>query len=158
MSLNFCYSQDYQNFKDINTQVWEPFTKAFETYDYSLFASIHGEGLIRISGDGKSIRSFYEYIEGYEKRWQENKGSQTISFRFLERIVNNNYASERGIYKLTINNNTSEEKSYYGKFHVLLKQENNRWKLILDYDSSERNTINEISFNSAFAMDDYEKY
>ena len=158
MVQQFCNAQDYKDLNDINTQVWESFTKAFETYDYSLFASIHSQDLVRVSGDGKSIKLFSEYIEGYKNRWVNKKGNQIISFRFLERIVTDNYASERGIYKLTVNLNTYEEKSYYGQFHVLLKHENKRWKLIMDYDSSEMNTINEASYKSAFAIDAFEKY
>jgi len=156
--INLGFSQEYKNLKDINTQVWETFTKAFDTYDYSLFASIHSQDLVRVSGDGKSIKSFSEYIEGYKFRWKNNKRPQTISFRFIERIINDNFSSERGIYKLTVNVNTAEEKSYYGKFHVLLKQEDGVWKLIMDYDSSEMNTINEESYKSAYAIDDFEKY
>ena len=57
-----------------------------------------------------------------------------------------------------MNVNTAEEKSYYGKFHVLLKQENDIWKLIMDYDSSEMYTINEASYKAAFKIDDFENY
>jgi len=158
MSLNFCYSQEHKTLKEINSQVWKTFTKAFETYDYTLFSSIHSPNLIRINGDGKSIKLFPEYIEGYKNRWSNKNENQTISFRFLERIANKDYASERGIYKLTVNLNTVNERSYYGKFHVLLKREDELWKLIMDYDSSELNTINEASYNAAFAIDDYKKY
>ena len=83
ISINFCFSQDFQNLKNINTQIWAPFTKAYETYDYSLFASIHILNLLRVSGEGNSIKLFSEYIEGYNYRWKNNKRTQTISFRFL---------------------------------------------------------------------------
>ncbi|MFD2823876.1 nuclear transport factor 2 family protein [Lacinutrix iliipiscaria] len=158
MSLNFSFSQEYKHLKEINTQVWDTFTKAFETFDYTLFSSIHSPNLIRISGDGQTIKLFSEYIEGYNNRWSNKNGKQTISFRFFERIANDEYASERGIYKLIVNHGTVDEKSYYGKFHVLIKREDNLWKLIMDYDSSEFNTINEASYNNAYAIDDFEKY
>jgi ketosteroid isomerase-like protein len=158
ISVNLCFSQEKSHLKDINTHVWIPFTKSYETYDYSLFSSIHSQELVRISADGKSIKAFPEYIESYKNRWKNSEKKQTISFRFIERIVNNAFASERGIYKLTVNLNTSEEKSYYGKFHVLLKRVNGKWKIIMDYDSSERNTINEASYNLAFEIDAFEKF
>jgi len=84
--------------------------------------------------------------------------NQTISFKFLERICNDSIASERGIYKLIRNPNTDIEKSYFGKFHVILKKESSIWKIIIDYDSSENNTINKTSYNNAYAIDDYDKF
>ncbi|WP_223033261.1 nuclear transport factor 2 family protein [Hanstruepera marina] len=152
------FSQEKSHLTDINKQIWEPFTSAFETFDYNLFASLHREDLIRVSGNGKHIQNKKDYIKGYESRWSNSNRSQTISFRFLERIANNESASERGIYKLTLNPNTEQEQSFYGKFHVLLKKENEIWKILVDYDSSENNTINEESYNNAFAINDYSKY
>ena len=148
----FVFSQDNKTIETINKQVWEPFTKAFETNDYKLFASIHHNDLVRISGDGNSIKGLDSYIEGYKHRWEGNTRKQTISFRFLERIYNTNKASERGIYKLTINPMTKEAVSYYGKFHVILIKENNMWKISVDYDSSENKTINESSYIKAYDM------
>ena len=46
----------------------------------------------------------------------------------------------------------------YGKFHVFMRKMDNIWKIIVDYDSNEHDTINEQSFLSAFAIDDFEKY
>ncbi|MCF7561676.1 nuclear transport factor 2 family protein [Sabulilitoribacter multivorans] len=163
ISLFLCFgnivtSQETNHLKAINTDVWSPFTKAFETFDYILFASIHSEDLVRVSGDSKNVKGKTTYIEGYKKRWVNKNSNQTISFRFLERIANDISASERGIYKLTVNPNTANEQSYYGKFHVILRKENGTWKLLVDYDSSESNTINETSYNEAFAIDDFDKY
>jgi hypothetical protein len=101
---------------------------------------------LRINADGKRLLTKEDYIQGYEKRWANDKQNQTISFRFIERIVNDEYGSERGIYKLTMNPNTEQEQHYYGKFHVLLRKEKSIWKLLADYDSSEGNTINENSY------------
>lgn len=152
------FSQNTQILKDINSQVWHNFTKSFETLDYNLFSDLHSDDLIRVGGDNTSLKSKRSYIEEYKKRWKASTTNQTISFRFLERICNNEKASERGIYKLTRNTNSPDQKSYYGKFHVILKKEDNRWKILVDYDSSENNTINETSYNQAFSLDDFARY
>ncbi|TJY36070.1 nuclear transport factor 2 family protein [Pontimicrobium aquaticum] len=159
----FCISyqlqaQDYKCLKAINNQIWSNFTKAFETFDHDLFASLHSKDLVRVSGNSKLLRNKEDYINGYASRWATNKTLQTISFRFVERICNDNKASERGIYKLTINKDLPNEQSYYGKFHVIMIKENNQWKLLVDYDSSEGNTINQKTYNNAFAIDDLKKY
>ncbi|TXG39393.1 YybH family protein [Seonamhaeicola maritimus] len=144
-----------EDLKDINTQIWANFTKAFENLDYQLFSDLHSANLVRVGGDSKSVKGKTAYIKGYENRWKEKKLKQTISFRFLERIAKNGKASERGIYKLTIDPNTEKEKSYYGKFHVIHRKENGVWKILVDYDSSENNSINETSFLKAFAINDF---
>lgn len=151
-------AQENKCLKTINDQIWSNFTKAFETFDYELFSSLHSENLVRVSGNSKLLRNKKDYISGYENRWTNNKTPQTISFRFIERICNEQQASERGIYKLTVNTGLSNEQSYYGKFHVIMIKENNQWKFLVDYDSNEGNTINEKSYKNAFAIDDFKKF
>lgn len=150
--------QHKQRLLNINKDVWQPFTKAFETYDNMLFKSIHCEDLIRISGNSKHIKDIDDYMLSYNSWDTTTDRKQTISFRFIERITSDNKASERGIYRLTVNVGTDEEQSYYGKFHVLLRKENDTWKIAMDYDSNEGNTINEESYLEAFAFDDMDKY
>ncbi|MDU8887298.1 nuclear transport factor 2 family protein [Yeosuana sp. MJ-SS3] len=157
----YCFvirAQDNTNLKEINKQIWNNFTKAFETLDFELFGSLHSEDFIRIGGDSKNIRDKENYLSGYKQRWQNKSLNKTISFRFLERICNDSIASERGIYKLTRNPNSDIEKSYFGKFHVILKMESSSWKIMVDYDSSENNTINETSYNDAYVMYDFNKF
>lgn len=155
---NSVVSQNINHLKAINTDVWENFTKSFENSDYRLFSNLHSENLVRVGGDYKSIRGKTEYIEGYKKRWENKSINQTILFRFIERICDNEKASERGIYKLIINPNTENEQSYYGKFHVILNKENSVWKILVDYDSSENNSISEDSYLKAFDIKDFEKH
>ena len=158
MAVTFSASAQSECLKVINDQVWAPFTKAYETHDADLFGSIHHSEFIRASGGTKSLEFKESYIDGYVRRWANPRGKQTISFRFLERFCNEETASERGIYKLTIGPGTENERSFYGKFHVILKKENGNWRLLVDYDSSEGNTINAASYEEAFAIDDLEKY
>jgi hypothetical protein len=151
-------TQNTDYLKAINSDLWANFTKAFETLNYQLFSDLHSEHLVRVSGDSKSIKAKTEYIEGYRTRWKNKNINQTISFRFLERITDSIKASERGIYKLTINPNSANEKSYYGKFHVILIKENNRWNILVDYDSSEDNSINDKSYQDAYEITDFESF
>ena len=157
LSVSTLTSQNTDNLKAINLDLWQNFTKAFEELDYNLFASLHSNNMIRVSGDAKTIKNKTKYIDGYKNHWKSKNIHQTISFRFLERINDNTKASERGIYKLTRNPNTENEKSYYGKFHVILKKENKIWKILVDYDSSEKNTINEEAYLQAVDIEDFKK-
>ncbi|MDD7887402.1 nuclear transport factor 2 family protein [Flavivirga sp. 57AJ16] len=163
VSLFFLFSnssiaQNINDLKDINAQIWTNFSKSFKTLDYKLFESLCSDDLIRVNKDIKSIKTKEAYLNGYKNRWENASLKQTISFRFLERFSKNGIASERGIYKFTRDLNTGNEKSYYGKFHVILKKEGNLWKILIDYDSTENESINETHYHDAFALDDFEKY
>ena len=151
-------AQDNKCLIEINDQIWANFTDSFETLDYELFGSLHAEDFIRASGGSKSLQSKSSYIDGYESRWENSSMKQTISFRFLERFCDNERASERGIYQLTIYPGTEKERSFYGKFHVILVKSNDAWKILIDYDSDEGNTINKTSYDEAFSIDDFERY
>ncbi len=156
---NTAFSQNLEDLNDINVQIWNNFTKSFETQDYELFESLHTDDLIRVNGgDYTSIQGKTGYLDGYKKRWNSGKLNETISFRFLERISKDGMASERGIYKFTRSPGTENEKSYYGKFHVILKKIDKRWKILVDYDSTENKTINEASYSNAHSMIDFGKY
>ncbi|AUP77818.1 nuclear transport factor 2 family protein [Flavivirga eckloniae] len=152
-------AQNINELREINTQIWSNFTKSFETLDYQLFESLHSDDLIRVNGgDYKSIKRKDAYLGTYKSRWTDSSIKQTISFRFLERISKDGMSSERGIYKFTINPDTESQKSYYGKFHVILKKKDNRWKILIDYDSTENKSINEASYNEAFPLDEFSSY
>lgn len=153
-------SQNINDLKDINSQIWSNFTKSFENLDYQLFESLHSNDLIRVNGgDYKSIRNKEAYLEDYKNRWENASLKQTITFRFLERISKNGMASERGVYKFTINPGSETQKLYYGKFHVILRKKEGLWKILIDYDFSENESINEteILYKEAFAQNDFDK-
>jgi len=152
-------SQTNNNLVEIN-KVWDQFCLAFESLDYNLMANIHSKKLVRIDG-GRNIIDYENYIKNYKTRFQETKSkkeTKEISLRFFERISNDSTASERGIYQLTNNKNTSKEKTYYGQFHVILIKENGIWKILIDYDSNEANSINEKNYLQAFGLREYDKF
>lgn len=152
-------AQSVNDFKKINN-VWKKFYKAFETLDYTFMAEIHSKELIRIAG-GKNISDYETYINNYKRRFKEAKTkniSNDISLRFFERIHNDSVASERGIYKLTRTENGKNKQSYYGQFHVLFKKEKGTWKIIMDYDSSEGNTIGEKEYLKAIPLENIEAF
>ena len=154
------YSQDKSaHLKQIN-KTWSLFYKAFETLDHSYMEEIHSKDLVRVSG-GKRILNYDTYMANYKaqfKRVKDTKFSQKIELRFFERINNNSNASERGIYKLTINRGANGTDHYYGKFHVILKKTNGKWLITMDYDSNENNTIGEADFIKSYAINDIDRF
>lgn len=155
------YGQDSTLLKQINEQVWTKFEQAFVTYDVDLFKSVHTPDILRIPADKKVIVPSMEYFESQDKsfKWiKENEYQTKMELRFLERIGNENFASERGIFKFTVIDDENEERIFYGKFHVLLKKQNNLWKIFVDYDSNEGGTITIETFENAYEKWNYKPF
>ncbi len=76
-----------------------------------------------------------------------------LGLRFTERIANDNQAMEVGIYKVIITDKTGNIRTFYGRFHVALRKENGVWKILVDTDSSEGNSIDEQDYLQASPME-----
>lgn len=132
----------------INKDVWLNFMQAYQDLDASLFNQIHTEDVLRVSADANMLLFGQEYkdqnLENFN-RWNAQKLKQRIEFSFLRRVQKGNWAYEIGIYKLT-RYNGSESTSFYGKFNVTLKKLSGTWKIHIDSDTSEDNTVGEEDF------------
>jgi hypothetical protein len=159
--INPVKAQSIKNLQDINNDVHHKFYQAFDSLDLSLMESIHSKKLIRIPADRNTILNYKEYMDEYKRSFEDvkkNNVSLNISLIFFERLNNDSVASERGIYKFTINKSKKDEQVYYGKFHVILIKEDNTWKILMDYDSNENNTIGEDDFNKAYGMNEFDNF
>ena len=150
-------AQSIDVFKQINKDVWYRFYAAYDSLDHTISEEIHANDVMRIPANQSKIIDYKSYMDGIKKSFEqarEKNETRSISLRFFERLANDTLASERGIYKFTLNDGTKDEKNYYGQFHVLLVKRDGKWKILMDYDSNENNTIGEEEFMSAFAMED----
>jgi ketosteroid isomerase-like protein len=149
LSASVC-AQDFQ--KEINDQVWRPFIASFNSFDTDGFMAVHSRDVVRSPRDVKVLLSWDEYFkqqQAGDKRQKENGGTRLIELRFTERIANTKQAIDVGIYKTTVSNKEGKTSSFYGRFHVVLCKEGSEWKILVDTDSSEGNTISEKDFLAA---------
>ena len=143
-------AQDPQ--KEINDQVWKPFISSFNSFDTQEFMAVHSRDVVRSPRDAKILQSWDEYFkqqQAGDKRHKESGGSRSIELRFTERIANAKQAIDVGIYKTTSTGKDGKSASFYGRFHVVLRKEGSVWKILVDTDSSEGNTIREKDFLAA---------
>jgi ketosteroid isomerase-like protein len=148
------FSQNFQ--KEINDQVWKPFISTFNNLDASGFLTVHSKDVIRSSRDSKILLNWTAYLKQQQegdKRSKENGVRRTLELRFTERIANANQAIDVGIYKTTVTDKVGKIQSFYGRFHVVLRKENAVWRILVDTDSSENQSIDEKDFSSASAME-----
>ena len=140
--------------RQINQQVWKPFIQSFINYDTDGFMAVHSKQMSRVIQDSRIIYGYDRYAE-QQRRGDENARKQNqkrdIELRFTERMASNGRAFEIGYYKSTTI--MADGKSYtgYGKFHVLLINENGRWKILMDADAG--SNVNEQIFQSAAPLE-----
>ena len=148
--------------KEINRDIWLPFIEAYSTFNAGKYKSLQTEDFIRVAANNKNLPTPKEYFDGVEEWFGDMKKQGrklTIAFRFTERIANDKVASERGIFELkAVDASGKELWKDYGKFHVFMRKINGVWKIVVDYDSNEKETVELPMYLSAFTIDDFEKY
>jgi len=154
-------AQNNATLEAINKQVWIPYEKAFEMLNAPLFKSVHAAEMVCIEADAKTIKEVGPYVEGYEQWFNEvkqSKGALQLTLRFFERIYTEHTASERGVYQMQMTDGKGEKSIFYGQFHMLLKKKKKQWKIVMDYDSSEGNTIGEEDYLAAKTLQDVDHF
>lgn len=147
-------AQDRQ--REINEQVWKPFIKTFNEHDTQGFMAIHSKDVVRSPRESKSVWNWDQYYQNQlkgDERARSNNSKRELELRFTERLSNGDLAVEVGVYKTTSIPEEGTARSFYGRFHVVLRKENNTWKILVDTDSSEGNTISEKDFLAASPME-----
>ncbi len=134
------FGQDNKITKEINEQVWMPFIKSFGNGDEELFKSVHSKDVIRVIQDNGEIFGYNHYFkkipDSVKAKWASWK--KNIELRFTQRISGDDKAFEVGFYKTTsTNTETGEQRKSFGHFHVLLRKENGKWKIVMDADTGE---------------------
>ncbi len=139
-------SQNHQ--KDINEQVWKPFIKSFNDGDNEGFKAVHSKDVLRVEQDANKVLDYDQY---FPKTAPKRTGKNNIELRFLQRIASDDQAFEVGYYKSS--HTTADGKTFtgYGKFHVALRKENGKWKILVDADA--KSDANEQTFAAAKAME-----
>ena len=137
--------------QELNRDIWLPFMEAYAAGDADKYLGLHTADFIRAQGDGQNTNDLEGYgtsIKAGFKRGKNQEGKTTIEFSFFERFSNGKTASERGIYKYSYTPKTGKSWTGYGQFHVFSRKENGRWKIAVDYDSSEGRTVSEAEFSA----------
>lgn len=153
-SYNNSFAQSDSLQRQINEQVWKPFIKSFNAGDEDGFRAVHSKDVIRVSQDDNRIMGYDEYFreapESEKAKWKA--WEKNIELRFIQRIAADGKAFEVGFYKTSsVNISTGEKRTGYGKFHVLLRMENDTWKILMDVDANEK--TNETVFLTGTPME-----
>ncbi|MEV0676353.1 nuclear transport factor 2 family protein [Actinosynnema sp. NPDC050436] len=141
-------------FRELDHDVWEPFRSAYRHLDAAAFLAVHSPDLIRAGGPAKQVLGYSDYarqmVEWFD-RVRANGDSLDIRFRFVERLASADAASERGLFRIDAIR-AGTPKVFYGRFHVLCRKPDNRWRIVVDYEADE--DVTEEVFEAASAPGD----
>ena len=127
----------YDHSKEINEELWEEFVEAYNDRDAEDYLALHTQDIVRITQGG--IRQGLEFRSGIRKNFdRENLPKREIEFKFEHRIHDREIAYEVGYFKVTYFRDGAEE-DYYGRFSVVLKKEDGKWKIAQDWDVDQIN-------------------
>ena len=122
----------------IDSMVWEPFKKAYLEKDGPLYVSIHTDDILRVTPWG--ITQGLEWKDKMLKKFdEESRKACVIDFVFEHRIHEEHIAYEVGYYQLYYLPKSQDSEMHYGRFHVVLKKEEDQWKIAQDWDSNNIN-------------------
>jgi ketosteroid isomerase-like protein len=141
---------------EINQHVWKPFIETFNQYRSDDFLALHSRDLIRSARDSKRVLNWQQYLDETKTGEANDKKEgfkRTLELRFTERLHSTTQAIDVGIYKTVYTFSNGTTQAFYGRFHVALRKEKGRWKILVDTDSSENGTIGEKDFYQAKPME-----
>jgi ketosteroid isomerase-like protein len=147
--------------RELDRDIWNPFAAAFAAGRPDDYIALHFPNFVRVLGDAKRVESRERWLKGTHGMFKSfaDRGTRvSITFRFLERLANPEAASERGIFEFTMTDAQGAVRHSYGKFHVISRKDEGRWKILVDYDSSEAGSVDRASFLAAHAADDHARY
>ena len=138
-SITFAQIQNYDHSEEIDNQLWKTFVKAYSSKDTEAYLSIHAKDMLRITKSG--IRQGEEFTESIRRSFaRKDQPKRTIEFKFEHRVHGKDIAYEVGYFKVTYFRDGKEE-DYFGRFSVVLRKEDNRWRIAQDWDIDRINGV-----------------
>jgi hypothetical protein len=139
--------------KEINEQVWKPFIVHLTSGNNEGFSKLHSKRITRVTIDDGTILDYEKYFppQSNNSNTQQKTTSLLFELRFDKRISNGTKAWETGYYKGRVMKGGVEQRSYYGRFFVVLEKEEGDWKIIVDADTGAGATVE--NFNKASSLE-----
>lgn len=130
-------------------QIYEIFQKAYELKNAEMMDHLYTDDCLYLPGSGSSIEKGEQAITGFKQMFErgQKKGMDyKISFKFVERVANENWGHDVGYYKLVTTTKEGKKSEGYGKFVIVLKKEDdNIWRIHVDsYSATTKEAYNEV--------------
>jgi len=123
--------------KEINKTVWKAFQDAFQALDGKALNDVYADNVLRITSDGIDTQSAFK--EANVTRFAENiKNGDRIALDFWldSRQTNETTSYDVGFYRMAMTTSAGATNTFYGQFHIVLKNIDGGWKIAQDWDTS----------------------
>ena len=142
---------------ELNRDIWHPFMRSYADRDAAAFLALHAPDLMRAdaaSGWVGGLEAYTERITAFFADVTRRGARIDIAFRFVERLTGGPVASERGVYKIIMAVPDEADRVFYGRFHTFARRVDDRWRIVVDYDTDDRGAVDEAAFAAAHDLED----
>lgn len=144
----------------LNEEVWHPFVQGIAQDEPKLYVGVHSADFYWVAPGTKGrVMNYSEYEDDSIKvmaRRKETGQKMDLEFRFLERNVRADFASEKVIVRAVSHHPEKGAITSYGIANYFSRRESSGWKMLLQFGSSEKGTAE--LFESAARIDDLERF
>lgn len=117
--------------RDIDEAVWRPFKAAFESGDGVSLNNLYSDEVLRVTPSGLDTSNQFKT----QNLAARSEGTVQLSFWLDSRHTTATTSYEVGIFRITRYSDTTPAEYHYGQFHIVLKQQDNLWKITQDWDT-----------------------
>ena len=142
---------------DINRDIWRPFQRSYAALDLAGYLDFHSPDLVRVEVGARWIGGRDEYAARVKRGFDyaaERGDTFAIDFHFTERIVGDDAAYERGVYRVSITAPDGGVQLFHGRFNTVSRRTDDGWRLALDQDDDEGGTVDAAAFEAGHTIDD----
>ncbi|MEV4517654.1 DUF4440 domain-containing protein [Dactylosporangium sp. NPDC049525] len=147
--------------RELNNELWRPFRAAYRARDAAAFLALHAPDAIRASGTNGTVHGLSDYaaqVEPWFAGLAARNDAADIAFRFTERVAAADLASERGVYRIVIEPVGADRLVFHGRFHTFARKVDGRWRIAVDYDTTDGGAVTAATFEAAAALEDVERF
>lgn len=122
----------------IDQTVWKPFKAAFENLDGEALNTIYAQEVLRATTAGLDTDNAFKLTN--LTRFDANKARNdliALDFWFDSRRTSKNTSYDVGFYRIAITGQAGETDTFYGQFHIVLKNIDGQWLIVQDWDTDE---------------------
>jgi uncharacterized protein (TIGR02246 family) len=140
---------------ELERDVWRPLLAASGAFDAEAFLAVYSPDLVRIAADQNEAYGLERYAEEIRAgfiRARDRGIVRTSDVRFLTRTSSDGLAFETGYFQSRVTMPDGEVRTRYSRFEFVMRQEEGRWKILVDRDTAEGGRITEAQYLAAAPM------
>lgn len=123
--------------RQIDRALWQPFQCAFENMDGKALNKLYGKRVVRVTPEGIDTKNVFKAFNATRFDAGKARGDRvSLDFWLDSRATNSNTSYEVGFFRLGSTNRAGVTEDYYGQFHILLRKQRGRWKIVQDWDTN----------------------